>query len=71
MKNKDKIKYFVDNYLMSNGKFFDFISDYGETDFFLDLWEYVNEILDGDNPRIFYGEITHTYYIIKNYFDTH
>ena len=59
-----KIQDFIDkHYAMTNKELFNFVRDYGETSFFLDLWDWFkNNVVIAIE---LYGEIVHEYFIIK------
>lgn len=67
---KNELENFIDQYLeMSNRELFDFIQDYGETQFFVDLWLSITVELEGG--KNWYANITHAYFVTKSYFETH
>lgn len=59
---------FVNSYFsLTNKELFDFIKEYGESSFFVDLWCLLNI------PKLKnrYAEIAHSYHVVKHYFETH
>jgi hypothetical protein len=66
--DREKLDYFLDNYFeMTNGQIFEFISEYGEVSFFVDLWSF----LDFPSWKSWYADIAHSYFATRRYFETH
>lgn len=65
------IKIFIEDYpTMTNRDLYDFIKDYGETLFFINLANYLNE-KDDFLWKNLYFDINYSYYCIKKYFEEH